>query len=428
MINTDALTGDNELHTVARKRTTVAPNLFFHENILNGANFEGESPLITAVKERCLPTIKCFVKLPSLDFNRGDFDGNTALHHAILQHDLTFLSPLCDFGANPTILNGDGQSCIHLAAMQTDPAVMRNLLIQSQKARENINLLNDEGETPLMVAVKANNIKIVSLLLRKSAHIHEVDLDGNMALHLAVLAGNLQIARILITVPGVQHKNAEGHTPIQLATRNGRGSLFDLLRLSASDFSVKDADDNTILHLACYPEDTAILKFLLQQQVFYEKREVRNTDGRTALHLACSIGKASAVRILVAANATMATTDFFQQTPLMTAIHYGYTAVAELLLSLISSINMSAQINHRDAFGNTPLHLCSISDNVRIATLLIEKGAKTFIPNNGGQTPVSIIEISREKTDSEVYNTLYRQCDPDIEEIYPAVAGPSWKP
>lgn len=109
----------------------------------------------------------------------------------------------------------------------------------------------------------------------------------------------------------------------------------------------------------------------------------------------------------------------------MTAIAYDYTAVAEYLISELTEENRPVQFNHRDFTGNTPLYLCSISDNVRIASLLLANGAKPTARNNAGENPIAIIETTREKSTSEIYQTSYAAYDPDDVEYFPVVDGPS---
>lgn len=416
---TQLLTGDQKLHTVARKRATIASHLVFTDEIINATNLDSETPLIVAVKERSLPTIRSLVRMRLLNINYQDKEGNSALHYAISRHELTFIAPLCAAGANPMLLNVDGQSCLHIAAKQADPTVIRTLLIHSTIANENINALNDEGDSPLTVAVKAENLQVVNLLVRKNASTLELDLEGNMPLHWAAKIGNAQIARRLIGTSAISHRNNDGYTPLMLATRRGHNQIFDLLRIASADFALRDSEENSLLHLACHPPDVSILRFLLTHRHHTLKKNVKNADGRTPLQYACVIGNLQAVEELFNAKETMCITDYIQQTPLMTAIAYNHTAVAEFLISKITDVNKPIQLNHRDYFGNTPLHLCSISDNVRIARLLITNGALLTAMNNNGHTPISIIAHTKEKSASEVYASLYADADVDQYNFFP---------
>lgn len=59
--------------------------------------------------------------------------------------------------------------------------------------------------------------------------------------------------------------------------------------------------------------------------------------------------------------------------------------------------------------GNTPLHLCSMTDSVKAEALLFAAGANINILNPNGHNPISIIEIYRKKCYSEVYKSSYTQ-------------------
>ena len=83
-----------------------------------------------------------------------------------------------------------------------------------------------------------------------------------------------------------------------------------------------------------------------------------------------------------------------------------HSEVSDFLSTFAMTIDKSLYINQSTMFGNTPLHYCSITDNLRIARLLLEYGA-SLSPNKAGHSPISIIELHREKFTSLVYRTLY---------------------
>ena len=74
------------------------------------------------------------------------------------------VSCLVRMGADPAVAAADGNTSYHLAVKRKDRKSLRELL-KTSLDRENINLLNDKGLTPLHLAVLARDEAIVRMLL-----------------------------------------------------------------------------------------------------------------------------------------------------------------------------------------------------------------------------------------------------------------------
>lgn len=84
--------------------------------------------------------------------------------------------------------------------------------------------------TPLHIAVKNNNIDIVSLLINHNKK-HTYDKDGNSPLHLAVKNNNNDITKLLLYyTEWPMNVNKEGDTPLMIACRgNNKQIIYDIL-------------------------------------------------------------------------------------------------------------------------------------------------------------------------------------------------------
>ncbi len=83
---TDLLSGDNILHLTARGYDEYHPSKNYPPESVDAPNSDGETPLITAVRERNTKTAVGILRMRP-DINLQDHKGNTALHYAILNHD-----------------------------------------------------------------------------------------------------------------------------------------------------------------------------------------------------------------------------------------------------------------------------------------------------------------------------------------------------
>jgi ankyrin repeat protein len=89
---------------------------------------------------------------------------------------------------------------------------------------------DQDGNTPLMVAAKIGNPRIVTLLLAHNPEINRKNNEGNTALMIAAEHGQLFVAEQLIAKGANQYsKNAMGLNPLQIAKRNGHAAVVDLL-------------------------------------------------------------------------------------------------------------------------------------------------------------------------------------------------------
>ena len=235
------MTGDNELHQQARthRKMNILRNNTPEE--INAKNHQGETPLITAVKQRAITVIRQLLEWRA-DMNIQNPQGDTALHWAIREEDLTIIEMLTSAGANSTIQNRKGESCIHLAAALASPRILMMLIQSSALAKCNIDTPNADGNSPLLIAVNLQKIKTAGWLAKTAANRLIIDEDGNMPLHRATILGNSLLAQAVIHQLALSHRNNNGDTPIMIATRSGNGEVFEVILLSTAQVTPLDRE------------------------------------------------------------------------------------------------------------------------------------------------------------------------------------------
>ncbi|MFZ3139160.1 ankyrin repeat domain-containing protein [Polaromonas sp.] len=107
------------------------------------------------------------------------------------------------------------------------------------------------GNTPLMVAAWRAAAPIVEALLAHGVLLDAVNSDGNNALWLACVNGNLQgIERLAKAGVPINHANTTGATSLMYAASSGKTDVLRTLLLLNADQSLRTQDDFSALDMA----------------------------------------------------------------------------------------------------------------------------------------------------------------------------------
>ncbi|KAF1531211.1 Palmitoyltransferase ZDHHC13, partial [Eudyptes sclateri] len=145
----------------------------------------------------------------------GDLN-STPLHWAIRQGHLPMVMLLLKCGADPSLIDGEGFSSIHLAVLFQHMPIVAYLISKGQ----NIDTTDFNGQTPLMLsAQKAIGPEPTRFLLKFNPSLNAVDnVQKNTALHWAIASGNTSAVDLLLEAgTSLDIKNVKGETPLDLA-------------------------------------------------------------------------------------------------------------------------------------------------------------------------------------------------------------------
>merc|ERR1719440_1922768 len=116
---------------------------------------------------------------------------------------------------------------LHEAAKNGDLKAVNEYLNKGQP----LDAQDHKGITPLGYAIGANKIAVVKLLLDNRANAYAVDATGNCGLHYAAGYGRKELLEYLIKVgANVNQSNAQGQTPLAVATMNQQTASIQLLQ------------------------------------------------------------------------------------------------------------------------------------------------------------------------------------------------------
>ncbi|KAL7304064.1 hypothetical protein TKK_0003528 [Trichogramma kaykai] len=241
----------------------------------------------------------------------------------------------CD--ANPNFVVS-GKTCLHVICRRdNDDINMAKMLFEiyhEEHRTVKVDARDNEGRTPLIVAIHNGNIKLVEFLLKKGARPNLANNNKLTPLHAICERKNgddglakrfFEINDELNQLVEVDAKNEEGSTPLHLALSHGCKKLNELLLKRHADPNLANAEGHTPLHAICQREDDDVdlVKMLFEMGDKFNKPiqvDARDKSGCALLHL---------------------------------ALNRGHEQIAEWLL------RRGADINLANAKGSTPLHLIS---------------------------------------------------------------------
>ncbi|OBT73571.1 hypothetical protein VF21_07630 [Pseudogymnoascus sp. 05NY08] len=186
------------------------------------------------------------------------------------------------------------------------------------------------------------------------------------------------------SVSTVSTSDSRPNPVIPDATRWCKDNGFDV---DSRDFSfdTPNADGKTALHAAAVVRDSEILKQIVGGVATLEKRDF---DGCTALLLACSTRNWKTTKVLLDHGAKLNVHDKFLNTPLhRVQVANGGSEVAKLLLTHPSQ---AIDINAKNCYNKTALHLACELENEVMVSLLIEHNADVDCHGPHDCTPLHV--------------------------------------
>ncbi len=331
---------------------------------------------------------------------------------------------------------------VHDAASRGDKDALLSLIEQEQ----DIDTVDDDGNTPLGLACLAGHEEIAEILIKEGANIHHKNERGNNILMAAFHGKSEKLARRLLDL-GADYRDSDVITG---AAMSGMSSLLEFFIKEGVPLPLEDGV-SVALALAAQEGHTDCVKILLEAGASAMNQE--NTEFRNmSLGLACLKGHADVVKLLLEAGADpnipagfegklpfsplfLASQEGFLDcvkllmehgaqpdldanglTALFMACHKSHAEVAFHLLAhgasakkaplaIIACVEMDqdeprllqallasgADVNTVNRANNSALHKAAFHGHRAILRLLLEKGAKQH-RNKDGQTPLEIAQ------------------------------------
>lgn len=127
---------------------------------------------------------------------------------------------------------------------------------------------SQSGLSLLHYAAGMGNFEMTEFLINsKNLNINEKDEDGNSPLFIAVLRNKENIVRLLILNEAeINIKNDKGQTPLLLCSLLGYETIAKLLIKNGADVNIQDEQGNTPLHMAVNKKNKNMVKLLIKNK------------------------------------------------------------------------------------------------------------------------------------------------------------------
>jgi ankyrin repeat protein len=255
-------------------------------------------------------------------------------------------------------LNGYALACHRLAFVARDFYGEDDYLVATKYIK-----YGGKQRTRLMSLARKGDKRRVSLLLKVGADVEARDADGQTPLLLASEGGHASVVRTLLAKgANIDAEDARGRTALHLASRGGHVDVVRLLLARSADVTVKDADGRTALHLASIGGYTEVVRLLLEVEGI--DVNASDADEWTALLHAEHRRRHAVTALLVGAGADLDYTDENMETVLGWAIARGDMVSVRRLVALGAAVSGEYI---------TYLHQACAAGNVELVRLLLER-------------------------------------------------------
>ncbi|OXU31849.1 hypothetical protein TSAR_016758 [Trichomalopsis sarcophagae] len=358
----------------------------------------------------------------------GNLSEEEALHLAVRSGNVQTVAELLKSDICPNIQNSVREMPLHLACRPGDKKIVELAdrleilkLLWENGARINAKA-GQRKETALHIAVKFQQVEVVSFLLQSGANANARDKDERSPLHLVVFSTTVSNSEALVQLlvqrgANLHAQDSRWRTPLIEAACSGNVDVAKLLLkagiakllhsifvnclTSSAQIDYRNRLGLTALFYACETQNPIMTRLLLDHKANPQIQDQRKRS--TPLHFVAGSGRYytfvddSANRshviaqILLENGANVDAVDIGGSTALHIAVDTKDEKLAKVL------IEAGAQVNARDEYGNTPLHVllltaqedCCNEDRLeRMAALLIDRGVNVDEQNDNQETPL----------------------------------------
>ncbi|KAI7152825.1 hypothetical protein KC349_g8747 [Hortaea werneckii] len=325
---------------------------------------ETSPDIVTLAREARVVELENYIK-QGADINEADpRTGCTALMEASRSRLAATARLLIQLGAQVQARDVDGNTALHLAAIQGDEQACQILLGAGAAAEDS----NQRGFTPLELAARNGHTEAVLRLIKGSRA--GVERENNLVKGFfeGVRSGDVPTAQAFITAGGVNPRNIrESWKPTAFAAQSGSLPMLNLMLMQKCSLKERNPAGWTPLHHAARYDQTSMVHKLLDLKVPWKTQTKKAEE--TALHIAAAHGNTSAAVALAAHKDTnVKIRDVDDLEPIHHAFRHGDVRLTAALLE------RGAKLHGTTKYGWKPVHLAAAYGHESLLAECITRG------------------------------------------------------
>ncbi len=381
-----------------------------------------------AIKLNHMKTIKHLINKRNV--NQLDSNGETILNYAIINGNIKIIKYLVKQGIN----------------INKKSKVKYKFIIKNREIKKTIKIIENNkniGDTPLIVAIKANKDNIAKFLITLGAKINLKNNRSNTPLNTAIKNQNIELIKYLIKKSAQLNPKYESwNTPLIVAIETQNLDIIKLLVKHGANINTANSNDVTPLYYSFGFSGTnnkftekkfKIVKYLINNGAKLEDNTLYNSIRTKSLKL---------VDFLIKKGATLSKDARKQDYEFKLAAKLGTIDIFKKLLNLKNTkeviskaffesvgtknnnkmvnylISLGVDVNYiDDKTGKNILIKAIESNDIKLVKLIVSKGGNVNFISKYGYTPlmaaINNLEITKylieNKARVNLYNPKYNQ-------------------
>ena len=357
-----------------------------------------------AIHHGCSEIFHLLMKNNTLNVNVADDNGYTALHYAVSKKDLNLIKQLVSLEADLNLRDNEGLSPLMLAWKDNENAICLYLLgsgadisldyFEGENGPQEFYEFFDDLNLHIDTWVCKDNIdkpKILHLLMRDpqymelarmafelGAYADVTDWQDQTPMHYASAHNNIEGIHLLMKHGAEVNKLSHlWISPLWCAVDN---EYPDTVACLLKDYQAKPITNKDFSAPAMSRLHHTLLDLFPDMPEARESAKALYT--RPCLHTACMLGSYSIIKMLLNYGAGVAELNDQGHTPLFISADNGDITLTELLL------NNKANVNWQAKDGATALHYSASAGKAALSKLLLQHNADINKKNHQGNTPL----------------------------------------